>query len=35
MFPIWMDFTAASLTQLLVALAGTVSVLLSVFTAPR
>ena len=31
----WMDVSATSLTQLLVALAGTVSVLLSIFTAPR
>jgi hypothetical protein len=33
MFPFWMDYT--SLTTLLVTLAGTVSVLLSIFAAPR
>jgi len=35
MFPFWMDFTATSLSTLLVTLAGTVSVLLSIFAAPR
>lgn len=35
MFPFWMDFTASSLTSLLVTLAATLSVLLSVFAPPR
>ncbi len=35
MLPFWMDFTATSLSTLLVTLAGTVSVLMSVFAAPR
>ena len=35
MLPFWIDCTASSLSTLLVTLAGTVSVLMSVFAAPR
>jgi hypothetical protein len=35
MFPFWMDFTASTLSSLLVTLVGTVSVLLGLLTAPR
>jgi hypothetical protein len=35
MFPFWMDFTASSLSTLLATLAGTVTVLMTMFATPR
>jgi hypothetical protein len=35
MFPFWIEFSASSLSALLVTLASTVSIFLSVFAVPR